>query len=391
MKSERQNQIDILLRRMAKQDSSVSETGNGSQEAAAHLDVDELNAFAERALPPAAQAHYTAHLADCSNCRRLVAQLSAAAGPLVAEPKAETAKTSFWQRLPAFLSPAVLRFAAPALALLAVITVGIITFRQQQSPEFVAQKQEQPAARTETIERLATKTSDAPVTTSSASPAPAATVAPVTKVPEAGSKAGAVDKVTNADPTSAVAVAEDKPKPSKAGEEAQPTFAPEPPPAAPAKSMPGAVANKNEAVAKEKSAPAGEKDDIATVAAAPQARDERAAQDREAGLSRSRKAAVAGRGGALSSVESRRVETEQPGKRADQDEVTREVGGRRFRRQGNTWIDTGYDSSRPLINVVRGSEQYRALVADEPSIRTIAERLAGEVIVVWKGRAYRIR
>jgi hypothetical protein len=43
------------------------------------------------------------------------------------------------------------------------------------------------------------------------------------------------------------------------------------------------------------------------------------------------------------------------------------------------------------MSVVRGSEQYRVLVADEPSLRTIAERLAGEVIVVWKGRAYRIR
>ena len=43
------------------------------------------------------------------------------------------------------------------------------------------------------------------------------------------------------------------------------------------------------------------------------------------------------------------------------------------------------------MTVVRGSEQYRVLIADEPGIRTIAESLAGEVIVVWKGRAYRIR
>jgi hypothetical protein len=41
--------------------------------------------------------------------------------------------------------------------------------------------------------------------------------------------------------------------------------------------------------------------------------------------------------------------------------------------------------------VTRGSEQYRALVADEPGIKTIADQLGGEVIVVWKGRAYKIR
>ena len=78
-------------------------------------------------------------------------------------------------------------------------------------------------------------------------------------------------------------------------------------------------------------------------------------------------------------------------KRADQDAEIREVAGRRFRKQGNAWIDLAYVANRPVMNVVRGSEQYRVLVADEPSLRTIAERLAGEVIVVWKGRAYRIR
>jgi hypothetical protein len=41
--------------------------------------------------------------------------------------------------------------------------------------------------------------------------------------------------------------------------------------------------------------------------------------------------------------------------------------------------------------MTRGSERFRALVADEPEIRQIAEQLSGEFIVVWKGRAYRIR
>ena len=41
--------------------------------------------------------------------------------------------------------------------------------------------------------------------------------------------------------------------------------------------------------------------------------------------------------------------------------------------------------------MARGSEQFRALIADEPVIGTIAKQLDGEVIVVWKGHAYRIR
>jgi len=70
---------------------------------------------------------------------------------------------------------------------------------------------------------------------------------------------------------------------------------------------------------------------------------------------------------------------------------TRAVAGRRFRRQGAAWIDTAYQTSIALTNITRGSEQYRALVADEPELQRIVGQLGGEVIVLWKGRAYRFR
>ena len=75
----------------------------------------------------------------------------------------------------------------------------------------------------------------------------------------------------------------------------------------------------------------------------------------------------------------------------DSNANTRSVAGRRFRKQGGVWIDTAYDSSKDAVTLSRGSEQYRALVADEPAIKTIADTLDGEIIVVWKGRTYRIR
>jgi len=77
--------------------------------------------------------------------------------------------------------------------------------------------------------------------------------------------------------------------------------------------------------------------------------------------------------------------------RADSLAETRSVGGHRFRRQGGAWIDMTYNSSMRTTNVARGSEQYRALIADEPELRRIADQLGGEVVVVWKNRAYRIR
>jgi hypothetical protein len=70
---------------------------------------------------------------------------------------------------------------------------------------------------------------------------------------------------------------------------------------------------------------------------------------------------------------------------------TKTVAGRRFRKQDGVWVDTAYSSARNAVNVTRGSEQYRALIADEPGIKTIAEQLDGEIIVVWKGHTYRIR
>jgi hypothetical protein len=85
-----------------------------------------------------------------------------------------------------------------------------------------------------------------------------------------------------------------------------------------------------------------------------------------------------------------RVGPRREKKDSSDDGETRTVAGRTFRREGSAWVDTAYSSSRSTTNVSRGSEHYRSLIADEPGIRAIAEQLPGEVIVVWKGRAYRI-
>jgi hypothetical protein len=67
---------------------------------------------------------------------------------------------------------------------------------------------------------------------------------------------------------------------------------------------------------------------------------------------------------------------------------TRSAGGHKFRRQGNAWVDSKFKSSMSITNVARGSDAFRAL---DPAVRSMAEQLGGEVIVVSKGKAYRIR
>src|SRR5258705_1134738 len=93
MKQAENNEIATLLRNLARQERAAqSAPDSASRDFAAkgaHVDIDELSSYAERALPPSARARCTAHLADCDDCRKIVAQLSLATGPLAEERKIE--------------------------------------------------------------------------------------------------------------------------------------------------------------------------------------------------------------------------------------------------------------------------------------------------------------
>jgi hypothetical protein len=386
MKENPNNEMDLLLRKLAKADSSRSISAMANDVSTAHLDADEMNAFVEGSLPAVARARYTSHLVDCTPCRKTVSELTSAAGLVVSEVKSDQLQTGFWQTMLTFLSPAVLRYAVPALAILAVIGVGVFTFRQQRNENFIAQNQEttKPSVITHSDNQAATQ----PPTATANAPAlgeqrQAKTVVDSGNTTKAGEKDEPPQEAATADSVTTTP-GKDAPKPAAVAGAAQPAFAPEPPPAPPAKTT--AVESnekKNEAVAKQR-----EQTQSGVMARA--ARDERlAVEERQGATTASRKAATAGRGGVGTRTRSEAAATE--GERADDDDQNRLVAGRRFRRQGNAWVDTAYDASRPTVTIVRGSEQYRALVADEPAIRTIAEQFSGEVIVVWKGRTYRIR
>jgi hypothetical protein len=66
---------------------------------------------------------------------------------------------------------------------------------------------------------------------------------------------------------------------------------------------------------------------------------------------------------------------------------TRSVGGRKFRKQGASWIDLKFKTSMSLRTITRGSDEFASL---DSGLRSIASQLSGEIIVVWKNKAYRI-
>lgn len=403
MKPADNNEIELLLQSLARRQSDHSSlpgfsASEGEDRGVSdHLDADELNSYAEGVLPAAARVRYTEHLADCGKCRRIVVGLTQSAGAANrTEVVDQRSGSGFWNKLAQLFTPPVLRYAVPALVLTGVIAIGLVALRQQRRSELVAQNQ--PAGSSNLSGEL--KQAAEPRANDAIAPAqqkstasPATTSSPLEKSaneqknpPEDKSKltqGPAVAPYATLTPAPAM---KDSASVGQVSSEAEPQAvfgreSPEPPP--PAKRP----------VTSEADAARISKEQIAEREAQERQREEyRNQRDDASGPNRSSSAKTASpssarRMGGLAGV---RGGPSKDKKEANDEVEMRMVSGKRFRREGNAWVDTAYESSRATINVARGSEHFRSLVADEPGIRAIAEQLAGEVIVVWKNRAYRI-
>jgi Putative zinc-finger len=374
MKQETNNEMDLLLRRLARRDDAVMPED--------HLDVDELNAYAENALPAAARARYTVHLAECSRCRSLVAQLSSSAGVVAATGSAVVPEPSGFRKfLASLFTPMVLRYAAPALGLIVVAVIGFTVLRRNQAERYVAQNTASDARQQPVASPEATSVYRFDYGVSNTAPSPGQVDEERKEKNQPGqpapppNMAPAVTSV-DADVSKDKAVAQPKP-------EEQPAAAANEPP--PVKTAPAATPEQSPRAAETEAA----KNEVKVQpVAGPQAQKQRelqGARDDKDSFARAKKPAdaVSATGSGVTNLQADGVDNAKAN--------TRTVAGRRFRKQGAIWVDTAYDSSKDAVTLARGSEQYRALVADEPSIKTIADQLDGEIIVVWKGHTYRIR
>jgi hypothetical protein len=379
MKHETNNEMDLLLRRLSRrQDAFTSD--------ADHLDADELSAYAENALPNAARARYTEHLAECSQCRKLIVQLSSAGG---FAPVAETAKdlqpSGLRNFLASLLSPMVLRYAVPALGLVVVAAIGFFVLRQRApSGEFVSQVQQQPAAASPVA------SPEQGVAAYSDRPAPGLLDTRdnqqsrgVTTQPERETRAKETDAPPpppNAAPAITGVRTEIKPQEAPAAKTESVTVANSAPSQPAPKPTP-------ETAVDESKADTGERRQTTQgrAAAAPGSAIAKQTAATDSIKTENERGDLAAMSAGSSAKRIQRDGTE------NKDEAeTRSVAGRRFRKQRGVWVDTAYESGA-TTNLRRGSEQYRALIADEPAIKSIADQLDGEIIVVWKGRPYKIR
>lgn len=420
MKQTDSTEMDRLLRRHFRRDSETPRDGSrenapGSN-SAAHMDADEMNAYAEGTLPEAARSRYFAHLADCDDCRRLVTELTLAYGATTEKKRAaivEAPPSKSWREwLAALLSPPVLRYGVPALALFAVIIVAIVAMRARRDESYMAQNEK--AARNSAIQSQASSNSAATessttttdenhanvnaLNSNTASPAvaqqsqatPAATPTPPAKA-TVEENAPAVSPSVAAKPEVQSGGILDRKQERELGEDAKTdrpvggATTPARQPAPPAPTDSDDMAKREEQ--KKTKAVAKEADETVVVTNNAGAAT---TQTTSAESTRGRRAAA--RSAQNMAVMRPSAPASEPSGAAgekDSSSETRTVSGHRFRRQGNIWVDTAYNSSRSTINVARGSEQYRALLADEPVLRAITQQLGGEVIVVWGNKAYR--
>jgi hypothetical protein len=372
MKQETNNEMDLLLRRLSRGASNVGADGN-------HLDADELSSYAENALPAVARARYTEHLAECASCRKLVAQLSSSVGAVSAAAKV-SAPSTLRKFLASLFSPMVLRYAVPALGLIVVAAIGLTVIWRERRATSLAQLREQEPRTMSTVPSEQAQ-----------SPSPGA-------LDERQEKAGAIagkpeTRAERSKETQPAPPPNAPPSVSVNGEvnQAAPTTKPEQPPVAnepPAPKPTPAIDETKKSVDTE--AKQETRDRVASEPSKEKAYQDTKGEDRrsdEVAAVRAAPASAAAKTKGTGSLAKLRRADEKDKDDAD----TRLVAGRRFRRERGVWIDTAYDSSRSTVSLTRGSEQYRGLVADEPAIKTIAEQLDGEIIVVWKGRAYHIR
>jgi len=388
MKQPENNEIDTLLRGWAS--NARSRSAKPSENVAgSHLDADELSSYAEGVLPVAARARYTAHLSDCDECRKLVAELTEAR-PLPAGDQVVTDVNRSWRaRLAAFFAPSVLKYAVPSLAVLLIAVVFFAT-RNKEDVRSVALKTELP---------VSSSSAPSPFVTSDKGGSPQAATSETSKTVTrtSSSPQGQTSQAQDEDRTRA-----DKKDNEERAKQTADT----------ATAAATDASRRAEADAKHKSpAPAEETVVVAPPAAAApaptakvvanapkesdaEARDAMAGSRERGGPSKGgpSKGEVASKnagGRGQDKTETRSLSSLQAGIASNDQQ--RIVAGRKFRREDGKWIDVTYKSSMAATTVARDSEQFRALVADEPEIEAISKQLSGEVIVVWKGRAYHIK
>lgn len=376
------NEIDVLLRQARKGETVFTATNPQS----AHLDADEISAFAENALPEKAKQTYTAHLADCDSCRKTLSELifPNAENEIVPSPEnviVASPTIPWYQRL----------FALPNLAYtmgaLIVLFGGIIgftvlqNFNSSQTSEVAKVSENQQSVKQMSSENVAELSeSSSSANTNMAANTSVGTIYPSNSM------------MSNAPMNSNMIVTPNKPAPSLAEPKKDESRSENDLAAANKQgekfSLDGVEEEQNKSstmdgVAADSSAERKKSVDQERLTVKMKAKSESAITNRQVSElpASGRRSAELQLSPAAKSDLKKAKNSDTAGNEAAI------VGGKTFDRRNNVWYDADY-KQQSTINITRGTEKYKKL---DKGLRTIVENLGGTVVVVWKNKAYRMQ
>lgn len=365
-------EMDALLRQAAQSGDFVS------NQTAAHLDADEISAFAENVLPEKARQKYILHLADCEKCRKNLSNLIL----LNVEAKSEIIhaeeKPVIFSPVPWYRKIFVVSNLAYALGALVFVFSGIAVFTLLQNAGNM---------RNSEVSQISEKQTGGKGMSSDGEAGVSETYSSNSMMSNAASMNSSSNSSTNVSNS-------------------------------PMSSAPVSMANSNVAMRREADKDAEEKSKSVTenqpselakiqdstnagVPSPPQPlkendyQAERQAQNQQQNsiaqnqtqiMPDSRSVQSVPKSASRSDSRNKKLEEPEDDVRLKSNEMTN-IGGKTFKRANNVWYDTAY-RGQATRNVTRGTNEYKKL---DSGLRAIVENLGGTIVVVWKKKAYRIQ
>ncbi|MEK7725454.1 MAG: zf-HC2 domain-containing protein [Acidobacteriota bacterium] len=396
-------QIDTILQDLAK--------GNTFAESppVSHLDADELSAFAENVLPPKARLRAMEHLADCTNCRKTLTTFFSITNETQSETLHEEAKTiatiptiPWYRQLFAFPT---LSYAMGAMALLLVGMVGYLVLQNSQDTANSVAKNE-PVAEKVKGPSGASSEGDSPASEVYSANAANTSVASNTTATSANTASVATNTVPS---NSSVAVSNTTTEPAKPLATATPSALGGGVPT----STDSDVTVADKSAERERDLKASKEDIVlskggeskkpATEVTSGRAVNEKQIDDSVVAeqraetqvQNRSQNNVMTPDGGTTRSAPMSPPASKKVARREDEagkDEAnkpvpTKNVAGKTFSNANGTWTDSAYKGGS-TTNVRRGTDEYKKL---DSGLRSTADYLGGTVVIVWKGKNYKIQ
>ena len=379
-------EIDALLRQTAQGETAFAAANPKSK----HLDADEIAAFAENALSEATRQKYARHLADCGACRKSLSSLirlnsatENVAAVVQTEEKQSTAAPIPWHRK-IFAFPNL----AYALGALVMVFSGIVAYTVLRNVNSLESAEVSQISERQPNGKGMNSDGDTAPTESYSSNMTSNANMMMSNSASMNTSTSAVANFSNPAMPSAPTAAMNSNAAMKMRENSDKGLRAELKSLAPKESADSAATQDSIATGAPPPPPAKENDyqfDAEAQRQQPSQTQSSVAQNQTQVMPDSRNVQRAPT--ALSANERSKKVQESKDDKQEKSNEPNSVGGKTFKRENNVWYDSAY-RGQPTTNVTRGTNEYKKLDA---GLRGIAENLGGTIVVVWKGKAYRIQ